>query len=190
MRMKKVGKRAEVDLDQLHYVEATKIDIPALTAVMTRSFDDDSRRFRGEPEGGPDGYNNGDFFRQWMRPGNCFKIVLGDILIGAFIVFQDYPEQGSNVLGTIFLDPRYQNLGIGTQTMEYIEKTFPAKRWTLDTPEWQTRNHHFYEKLGYRKIGEREEPHAGFTLRLYQKDMNEVSSKGGVSALFFRPWVY
>ena len=61
----------KVDLNQLRYVEATEVDIPALTAVMTRSFDDDSQRFRGEPEGGPAGYNTGDFFRQFMRPGNC-----------------------------------------------------------------------------------------------------------------------
>ena len=178
----------KVDLGQLRYVEATKADIPALTAVMTRSFDDDSQRFRGEPEGGPDGYNNGGFFRQWMRPGNCYRILLDDILIGAFIVFRDYPEEGANVLGTIFLDPEYQNVGIGSQVMDYIHVTFPTKRWVLDTPEWHTRNHHFYEKLGYQKIGEQEEPQAAFTLWIYQKKMDGTTSKGGGQAFIVLSW--
>ncbi len=178
-----------VDVSQLRYVEATEADIPALTAVMTRSFDDDSQRFRGEPEGGPNGYNNGGFFRQFMRPGNCYKIMLGDTLIGAFIVFRDYPEEGSNVLGTIFLDPEYQNVGIGSQVMDYIHGTFLAKKWVLDTPEWHTRNHHFYEKLGYQKIGEQEEPHAGFTLRIYQKKMDGTTSTGGGRAFVLLSWV-
>ncbi|MFW9831138.1 MAG: GNAT family N-acetyltransferase [Candidatus Thorarchaeota archaeon] len=171
-------------LKQIQYVKATAADIPAMTEVMTRSFNDDSQRFRGEPEGGPDGYNDGRFFQQWMVSGECYKIILGGRLIGAFIVFIDYPQKGSNVLGTIFLDPDYQNQGIGTHTMEYVHRTFPATRWVLDTPEWQTRNHYFYEKLGYQKIGEQEEPNAGFTLRIYQKTMNRSASGGGMRTLF------
>ncbi|MFX0069225.1 MAG: GNAT family N-acetyltransferase [Promethearchaeota archaeon] len=169
----------KADMGQLRYVEATEADIPALTAVMTRSFDDDTQRFQGKPEGGPEGYNTGDFFRQFMGPGrSCYKIILGNTLIGAFIVFQDCPEKGSNILGTIFLDPDYQNYGIGTKVMEYIHDSFPAKRWVLDTPEWHTRNHHFYEKLGYHKIGERKEPRAGFLLWIYQKNMDGSVPKG------------
>ncbi|MFX1318201.1 MAG: GNAT family N-acetyltransferase [Promethearchaeota archaeon] len=167
------------DLSQLRYERATEDDIPAMTAVMTRSFDDDSQRFRGEPEGGPDGYNDGRFFQQWMQQGKCWKILLGDQLIGAFLIFVGYPEKGSNALGTIFLDPEFQDQGIGSAVMDHVHRTFAAKRWILDTPEWHTRNHHFYEKLGYRKIGEQEEPHAGFTLRIYQKDMAGLALGGG-----------
>ena len=42
--------------------------------------------------------------------------MLGDKVIGAFIVFKDYPQKDSNVLGTIFLDPIFQNQGIWTLT--------------------------------------------------------------------------
>ena len=175
---------AKINLEQLRFLEATDKDIPMMTEVMTRSFNDDSQRFRGEPEGGPDGYNDGRFFNQWMKKGKCWKIQLGDRLIGAFLIFEDYPEKGSNVLGTIFLDPEYQNHGIGSYVMDYVHQTFPAKRWVLDTPEWHTRNHHFYEKLGYRKIGEQREPHAGFTLRIYQKDMTGPGSGSGARTFF------
>ena len=173
-------------LSQIRFVEATKADIPALTEVMTRSFDDDSQRFRGEPGGGPDGYNDGRFFQQWMGPARCFKIMLSDRLVGAFMVFFDYPEEGTNVMGTIFLDPDNQNLGIGTYTMEHIHCSFPAKRWILDTPDWHTHNHYFYEKLGYRKVSEREEPHAGFMLRIYQKDMIDTPTGGGAGGHHWR----
>ncbi len=174
----------KIDLQQLMFIEAAESDIPAMTEVMTRSFNDDSQRFRGEPEGGPDGYNNGRFFRQWMQKGKCWKILLGERIIGAFLIFTDYPQKGSNVLGTIFLDPEFQNRGIGSFVMDYVHRTFPAKRWVLDTPEWHTRNHYFYEKLGYRKVGEQEEPHAGFTLRIYEKEMSGSASGGGGRPLF------
>ncbi len=174
-----------IELSQIKYFKATESDIPALTKIMTRSFDNDTQRFRDESTGGPQGYNDGSFFRQWMRSGNCFKIMLNNTLIGAFIVFKDYPQKGSNVLGTIFLDPEYQDQGIGTYTMNYVHSTFSAKRWMLDTPEWHTRNHHFYEKLGYKKIGEKEEPHAGFILRVYQKEMKESGSGSGERTFFW-----
>jgi GNAT superfamily N-acetyltransferase len=165
-------------LSQIHFVKATEADIPVMTEVMTRSFNDDSQRFQGVPEGGPDGYNDGRFFQQWMKTAECYKIMIDDRVIGAFMVFKDYPEPGTNVMGTIFLDPDYQSQGIGTYTMEHIHRVFPAKRWILDTPEWHTRNHRFYEKLGYQKVSEREEPHAGFILRIYQKDMVEPALSG------------
>ena len=173
-----------VDLSEIRFIEAKQDDIQALTEVMTRSFNDDAQRFQGKSEGGPDGYNDGRFFQQWMRTGYCWKILLADRLIGAFLIFKDYPQEGSNVLGTIFLDPKFQNHGIGSYVMDYVHQTFPAKRWVLDTPEWHTRNHHFYEKLGYQKVGEQEEPQAGFTLRIYQKDMVRSTSGGGLQTFF------
>jgi len=32
---------------------------------------------------------------------------------------------------------------------------FPgAERWTVGTPSWAVRNHHFYEKVGFAKVRE------------------------------------
>ena len=37
--------------------------------------------------------------------------------------------------------------------MQFIEKMYPAaKKGTLDTPKWATRNHHFYKKAGYVQV--------------------------------------
>lgn len=58
-------------------------------------------------------------------------------------------------LNRIFIADALQNKGLGSQIMQLIEDEFPdAHSWSLDTPHLNTRNHHFYEKLGYVKIGE------------------------------------
>jgi RimJ/RimL family protein N-acetyltransferase len=52
--------------------------------------------------------------------------------------------------------------------MQAIERAHPAAmRWTLDTPAYAHRNHHFYEKLGFQKAGEHDVD--GFLLFAYEK---------------------
>ncbi|MFD2875681.1 GNAT family N-acetyltransferase [Paenibacillus rhizoplanae] len=54
-----------------------------------------------------------------------------------------------------FIDPLYQNQGFGHEALHFLFVQYPAaKRWTLDTPSWAVRNHHFYEKHGFIRIGE------------------------------------
>ncbi|MHA2226989.1 MAG: GNAT family N-acetyltransferase [Candidatus Hodarchaeales archaeon] len=161
----------------LQYNIATEKDIPELTKIMTRTFDDDSQKYLDEPKGGPDGYDNGEFYQRWMieeEASTGYKIILNDKIIGAFIVF--IYESGKNVLGTMFIDPQYQNLGIGTRTWQFIEDTYPnANAWALDTPSWATRNHHFYEKkCGFKKVSE--EDYGGFPGKMftYQKWFKET----------------
>jgi len=50
--------------------------------------------------------------------------------------------------------PEWQNCGIGAQAMRFAESTVPsAAAWKLDTPAWNLRTRHFYEKLGYKQTG-------------------------------------
>jgi GNAT superfamily N-acetyltransferase len=137
----------------IRFEKATALDAKALTEVQARCFDDDSRRFAGLPSGGPPGYDSVGWQVQMMQRGMYYKILDDKRIIGGIILF----NQGNGVchLGRIYLDPDYQNQGIGGEAMEFIEKLFPAARkWTLGTPGWAVRNHHFYEKHGYVKVGE------------------------------------
>ncbi len=157
---------------KLIYEVATEEDIPILTDIMTRTFDDDTQKHLGELKGGPPGYDTGEFFQQWMieqEKSTGYKIILDDKIIGAFIVF--ISDLGKNILGTIFIDPDYQNKGIGTKTWKYIEEMYSgAISWILNTPGWAKRNHHFYEKkCGFKKIDERPEEGVG-TLFIFQKE--------------------
>jgi len=146
--------RAEsLSLDFLDIVEA---DVPELTTVMTRAFDAEAQRHLGVERGGPEGYDDGEFFRKWLfgyRESVGYKIVSGGQLIGAFILW--IRRGGHYRLGTIFVDPAHQDRGVGTRAWQFIEATYPeARTWRLETPVWATKNHHFYEnKCGFQRAG-------------------------------------
>jgi GNAT superfamily N-acetyltransferase len=139
----------------LSFEEITEADIPELTEVMTRAFDDDARKHLGLERGGPEGYDNGEFFRQWLfgyRESVGYKATRGDRAIGGIIVWI-LPE-GHNILGTIFVDPAHQDAGVGTQLWHFVEARYPeTKSWRLATPPWATKNHYFYEeKCGFHRV--------------------------------------
>lgn len=79
---------------------------------------------------------------------------------------------GCYYLGCIYVAMSYQNKGVGKMLMEYLDTIFKdARIWTLETPYKSYRNHHFYEKLGYVKIGETEPREDGFYLYCYEKKL-------------------
>ncbi|WP_419881680.1 GNAT family N-acetyltransferase [Peribacillus sp. B-H-3] len=54
----------------------------------------------------------------------------------------------------IFLSTAFQNQGLGAKVMKLAEGKFPnAVMWSLNTPQDNQRNRHFYEKLGYEIVG-------------------------------------
>jgi GNAT superfamily N-acetyltransferase len=136
------------------YHEITESDVPEVTDVMTRAFDDDAQKHLGKERGGPDGYDNGEFFHNWLfgyQESVGYKVVANDKIIGAIIVW--ILPDGHNVLGTIFVDPVYQDLGIGQQLWRFIEQTYPkTKSWRLATPTWAAKNHYFYKKCGFSTV--------------------------------------
>ena len=143
----------ETEKKPLQFKRMTKTDIPELTEIMTRTFDHDAQTFLGEESGGPPSYDTGEFLRKWAfeAGGHGWTILADGKIAGAFIIFVN-PEK-NYWLGNIFVDPTYQNHQIGSRTWTFIEKTYPdAKSWNLNTPTWATRNHHFYEKLGFVRI--------------------------------------
>lgn len=151
----------------IRFERASLEDAAALVEVQRRTFDDDSERFAGGP-GGPPGYDSVDWQVWAMRKAIYYKILDDDRLIGGIILF-DMHHRHFN-LGRIYIDPDYQDRGIGTLALHFVEKAHPqAKRWTLDTPSWATRNHHFYEKMGYVKVGEEHLEDMALWLWLYEK---------------------
>jgi GNAT superfamily N-acetyltransferase len=143
--------RSQLDLAFEEIVEA---DVPVLTPVMTRAFDDDAQKHLGIERGGPPGYDNGDFFREWLFGHELtegFKVLLAGQIIGGIMIW-NRPD-GHKALGVIFVDPAFQDRGVGTLTWQFIERQYPeTKSWRLTTPCWATKNHHFYEKCGFRRV--------------------------------------
>jgi len=102
--------------------------------------------------GGPPGYDSPRWHAKMMRMGNYYKILVDRQMAGGVIIFRQAPREYQ--LGMMFIDPVFQGRGIGTRVFGLIWELFPlAKRWTLDTPVWNTRTRHFYKKVGFVEVG-------------------------------------
>ena len=160
-----------MDLKDVLFEEVgSEADVPELTAVMTRAFDDDTQKHLGQERGGPPGYDDGEFFRKWLFgcPESVgYKIVTDGRMIGGMIVWVF--RSGHNALGTVFVDPGYQDQGVGAGAWAFVEESYPeTKSWKLETPRWATKNHYFYEeKCGFRKVDETEDAF------VYKKEMRK-----------------
>jgi len=106
-----------------------------------------------------------------MKQGRFFKVTETGRVIGGLVLFR--LEDGTVEFGRAFLEPECQNRGIGGELLRFAEGVFPeTKRFVLDTPNWNLRTQHVYEKAGYVKIGEIEAGD-GFTLFQYEKRVEE-----------------
>lgn len=126
-------------------------DIDVLSPIMKRAFDEDSRISLQGQAGGPPGYDDGSFLRKWFlsSKATAFVIELDDYPIGGVNLFIN--PDGSNFLGCLFIDPKYENKGYGKMVWEQVESLFPdTKEWRTETPIFSHRNHNFYiNKCGF-----------------------------------------
>lgn len=119
---------------------------------------------------GPPGYDLLENITNSIKDCNYFKIVDDTKIIGGMSVWDK--GDGHYWLGSIYVDFEYQNKGVGALAIGHIDKIFTdAIKWTLETPYKSYRNHHFYEKMGFAKIGEIKpyEEHNDFYLFQYEK---------------------
>lgn len=137
----------------IRFEKAQSKDAQYLAGVSQSAFNNDVH-YGAPEEGGPPGYDSSVWQRQMMRTAAVYYKILSDNrIIGGFILFRH--GQDRIELGRIFIDPEFQNKGIGEKACRYMHELFPeVKSWVLETPQWNLRNHHFYEKNGYVKVGE------------------------------------
>jgi len=135
----------------VQFRKARPSDAAALAQASERAFHSDIEV--GAPGiGGPPGYNSAAWQAKMMRIGEYYTILADEKIVGGIIVFRKETRQYE--LGRIFVDPDFQNQGIGTQAFAFLWATYPlAKRWTLGTPAWNRRTRHFYKKVGFVEIG-------------------------------------
>jgi len=129
-------------------------DIDALTPIMKAAFDHDIYIHTGQSEGGPGGYDNGDFFRKYYLNDGfvSFKISKGDGPVGGLCV--KINDSKINYLGNVFVDPAFQGQNLGKIIWDFVEQTFADTiKWQTDTPAFSRRNHHFYvNKCGFKIV--------------------------------------
>jgi len=138
--------------ERVRLLKAKPVDAATLVQISKRAFDHDIHHGAPGP-GGPPGYDSDLWQRRMMLAGDYFKIMLADRIVGGAIVFRKRPREYE--LGRIFVDPEFQNQGIGSEAFELLWQEYPlTKKWTLGTPAWNQRNRHFYAKLGFVEIGQ------------------------------------
>ena len=104
-------------------------------------------------------------------------IVADDETVGGIRVTRYMNEPGRYKLTTIMILPQHQNCGIGQKAMWLLESRYPdAKTWELGTVLQEKRNLHFYEKLGYRRIGEPRDVNGRFGLVEYRREIQMPNS--------------
>ncbi|MDR2545960.1 MAG: GNAT family N-acetyltransferase [Lachnospiraceae bacterium] len=134
-------------------------DVKTFTPIFRRAFDNDSQMHLNVC-GGPDGYKDGRFLKQWYlaNRNGAFAVYKKNTPIGGINVFVDLQKK-EGFLGNIFIDTDYEDSGIGALCWKFIEYKFPQiKTWFTETPKYSTRNHHFYvNKCGF-KIWKIENP--------------------------------
>ena len=149
----------------LEFIRATVEDLDDYMKAKIDAFSDDLHMYGF----GPTGYDDYDKELENIEQYPTYKIVLDGKIIGGLTCCNAGEYYW---LGGIYIAKEYQNRGIGAKAISFLEKEFPdAKCWRLHTPHKNYRNHHFYEKMGYKKIGETEprEEKDGFFLYEYEK---------------------
>lgn len=142
-------------------------DAEILAEISTRSFDSDEK-FGVLGKGGPLGYDSVEHHRRGIQAswGEYLKIVYDGRIVGGTTVIKISDTHHEII--HVFIDPNFHRMGIGTQSFELIKTRYPkVKKWTLNTPDWNTRTKVYYEKQGFKQYGIfRWEP--DFELRAYQ----------------------
>lgn len=160
-----------MNFDGLEFIPLKEEHITELTAVMKRSFDDDSKLYFHKPTGGPEGYDDGSFLRKWgLAPGaSAFCILLDKRPIGGIILFIDEGNK-RGYLGNLFIDSGLIGKSYGHTAWRFAEWRYPQiTLWETDTPAVSYRNHCFYiNKCGFHVVaveGGRDRFHGQFKLR-------------------------
>ncbi|MCC4834860.1 GNAT family N-acetyltransferase [Shewanella sp. 1_MG-2023] len=108
---------------------------------------------------------------QSVEAGHYYLIKYGDEVAGGILaVIKNHQEIE---IKYFFITPDFQDKRIGSQVVKQLESHYPRVTcWSLVTPFKAFRNHHFYEKLGYVKVGEvQPDINEPFWLFEYQKTM-------------------
>lgn len=131
------------------FTVALESDAKILRDIAVSAFEEDKINYGSMPPG----IETIEWHLSKIKNGMYYKIMIDDKIVGAINLYD--LKNNHFRLGAVYIDPTYQNQGIGTKAIDFIENTYPdVKKWSLDTPYKSYKNHKFYEKHGYVKVEE------------------------------------
>lgn len=138
------------DSMSLVFKKSTMDDVDTLLTIQKNSFREDLEKYE-DYETNP-ACETSEKLAENIKRFHHFTILDGESIIGGIDV------RGNNErmhIDKLFVSPSVQNKGVGTVAMQFLEERFSnVKLWTLYTPFLSFRNHHFYQKFGYKKTKE------------------------------------
>lgn len=140
-------------MSEISIAHAEPEDAEILADISKRAFDSDVG-FGASGEGGPPGYDSIEHHRKSIQETSFdyLKFVYEARIVGGTSVYKI--AENHYEIFNVFINPDYHRRGIGRQSFELIKAMYTqAKRWTLDTPVWNTRTKSYYEKLGFTQYG-------------------------------------
>ncbi|WP_430611355.1 GNAT family N-acetyltransferase [Enterococcus sp. DIV0876] len=128
-------------------------DAVFLADVLKKSFDSDSELAFGKGvKLGPPGYDDGTLCEKILQDTSLQKLIISYKQENCGILV--YKDGEPSTISYFCLDPRFIGQGIGTRTWKAFEVNKKGI-WQVETPDFSLRNHHFYQKLGFKQIGEK-----------------------------------
>lgn len=147
----------------IRFERTCESDAMPIINVRNKSFYDDFIKFGECP-----GYNIAENdMKHSIQNSIMYNIIADEKVIGN--VSFNNKEKGVFWIGCLAVIPEYQNRGIGSKTIKFLEAEYPeVKVWELETPVQNYRNCYFYEKCGFIKVDEKVHSDK-ITLRIYKK---------------------
>ncbi len=129
--------------------KATVKDINDILSTKISAFKEDKDLYGF----GPKNYDSRESTMRAIKSGDYYKIMYDNKIVGGMCIYDK--GEGNYYISSIYIEQKYQNKGIGTAAMQFLDDKYPKSlKWSLQTPYLSYRNHHFYEKMGFFKIGE------------------------------------
>jgi len=167
------SKQPGIEDAALAFTPATREDAPELACRATRAFAEDVALF-GEP---PPGIDTAQEHERLIHAGHVFKILVGGRTIGGLALMRD--EEDALWIHVLFVDPAFQNRGIGRRALAWIEAQHPdAPCFMLETPQAKARNLHLYLQAGYTPCGSREVAAKPGLVLVRMRKMNPSAARG------------
>jgi ribosomal protein S18 acetylase RimI-like enzyme len=137
-----------------------------LEEILQTSFDADTTFHLGEGmRDGPPGYDDGKLLKRVKADAALSIYLLQEVTIVGLIVV-NYKQRE---LCYFCLKPDSIGKGLGSHAWQLFEKLHPVDYWRLETPAYSHRNQNFYEKNGFKKIGQKRYSEESISY-IYQKN--------------------
>ncbi len=133
--------------NKIEYQKIYPVDYEILTRIMTSAFNEDTSMHTDLKDDGPTGYNDGSLIKKLNENEGfeSYKIIYQNNIVGAYTV--EIKQHNEYTLEMLFIDPDYRENHLGTIVWKDIEQKYmDARKWTVETPDYSKRNHHFYTK--------------------------------------------